>query len=73
MQGEEAIEADVLHSIVWRLFPYWFNRWEQEWGVECSSMLYALPHFAIELLVVLPLVQVCLSLRVRARKWRAFT
>ena len=34
------------------------NNWEQQWGAECSSMLFELPHYALELLVVLPLVQV---------------
>lgn len=33
-------------------------QWEQQWGAECSSMLFELPHFALELLVVLPCVQV---------------
>lgn len=42
----------------WRLIPYWLNNWEQQWGAECSSMMFELPHFAIELLVVLPCVQV---------------
>ena len=23
-------------SICWRLIPYWFNAWEQQWGAECS-------------------------------------
>jgi hypothetical protein len=32
-------------------------QWEQQWGAECSSMLFELPHFALELLVVLPCVQ----------------
>ena len=34
------------------------NRWESTFGAECSSILFELPHFALELLVVLPLVQV---------------
>ena len=45
-------------SVCWRLIPYWLNNWEQQWGAECSSMMFELPHFAIELLVVLPCVQV---------------
>lgn len=45
-------------SIGWRLIPYWLNNWEQQWGAECSSMVFELPHFALELLVVLPCVQV---------------
>lgn len=36
----------------------WRLQWEQQWGAECSSMLFELPHFALELLVVLPCVQV---------------
>ena len=40
------------------------NNWEQQWGAECSSMLFELPHYALELLVVLPLVQVPHALRV---------
>ena len=46
-------------SVCWRLIPYWLNNWEQQWGAECSSMMFELPHFAMELLVVLPCVQVC--------------
>lgn len=34
------------------------NNWEQQWGAECSSMIFELPHFALELLVVLPCAQV---------------
>jgi hypothetical protein len=45
-------------SICWRLVPYWLNNWEHQWGAECSSMMFELPHFAMELLVVLPCVQV---------------
>ena len=45
-------------SVCWRLIPYWLNNWEQQWGAECSSMMFELPHFALELLVVLPCVQV---------------
>ena len=45
-------------SVCWRLIPYWLNNWEQQWGAECSSMMFELPHFAMELLVVLPCVQV---------------
>ena len=60
LPGEEAIEEEVLKAVVWRMVPYWFNNWEQRWGVEASSMIYALPHFAVEFLVLLPLVQVCI-------------
>lgn len=56
--GEEAVTRESFVSICWRLLPYWLNNWEQQWGAECSSMLFELPHFAIELLVVLPCVQV---------------
>ncbi len=56
--GEEAVTKESFVSICWRLIPYWLNNWEQQWGAECSSMLFELPHFAIELLVVLPSVQV---------------
>ena len=44
-------------SLAWRMVPYWLNNWEQRWGAECSSMMFELPHFALELLVVLPSVQ----------------
>lgn len=39
----------------------------QEWGAECSSALFELPHFAVELLIVLPTVQIiCSRLRILA-------
>ena len=47
-------------SVCWRLIPYCLNNWEKQWGAECSSMMFELPHFAIELLVILPTVQVSL-------------
>lgn len=50
---------ESLVSFCWRLIPYWLNSWEQQWGAECSSVMFELPHFALELLVVLPCVQVC--------------
>ena len=56
--GEEVVTRESFVSIGWRLVPYWLNQWEQQWGAECSSMLFELPHFALELLVVLPCVQV---------------
>ncbi len=56
--GEEVVTKESFISICWRLIPYWLNKWEQEWGAECSSMMFELPHFAVELLVVLPCVQV---------------
>ena len=49
---------ESLVSFCWRLIPYWLNSWEQQWGAECSSVMFELPHFALELLVVLPCVQV---------------
>ena len=40
----------------------------QEWGAECSSALFELPHFAVELLIVLPTVQIiCSRLRILAQ------
>ncbi|KAL4855121.1 hypothetical protein ACK3TF_004343 [Chlorella vulgaris] len=54
---EEVVTRESFISIAWRLVPYWMNQWEQQWGAECSSMLFELPHFALELLVVLPCVQ----------------
>lgn len=59
--GEEVVTKESFVSILWRLIPYWLNNWEQQWGAECSSMLFELPHYALELLVVLPLVQVIRS------------
>ena len=59
--GEEVVTKESFVSIVWRLIPYWLNNWEQQWGAECSSMLFELPHYALELLVILPLVQVSAS------------
>lgn len=49
---------DSFISVCWRLVPYWLNNWEQNWGTECSSMLFEVPRFAVELLVILPCVQV---------------
>jgi len=56
--GEEVVTKESFISVCWRLIPYWLNNWEQQWGAECSSMMFELPHFAMELLVVLPCVQV---------------
>ncbi len=56
--GEEVVTKESLVSFCWRLIPYWLNSWEQQWGAECSSVMFELPHFAVELLVVLPCVQV---------------
>ncbi|KAI3429895.1 hypothetical protein D9Q98_010206 [Chlorella vulgaris] len=68
MPGEEVVTRESFISIAWRLVPYWMNQWEQQWGAECSSMLFELPHFALELLVVLPCVQIlCGRLRVMAQ------
>ena len=58
LTGEEVVTKESFVSVCWRLIPYWLNNWEQQWGAECSSMMFELPHFAIELLVVLPCVQV---------------
>ena len=58
LPGEEVVEEGVWRAILFRMVPYWFNNWDQQWGVEASSMLYALPHFSLEFLVLLPLVQV---------------
>ena len=59
LAGEEVVTKESFVSVCWRLIPYWLNNWEQQWGAECSSMMFELPHFAIELLVLLPCVQVC--------------
>ncbi|PRW60537.1 hypothetical protein C2E21_1293 [Chlorella sorokiniana] len=68
LPGEEVVTRESFVSIAWRLVPYWLNQWEQQWGAECSSMLFELPHFALELLVVLPCVQIfCGRLRVMAQ------
>ncbi len=56
--GEEVVTKESFISICWRLIPYWLNNWEQQWGAECSSMMFELPHFAVELIVILPCVQV---------------
>lgn len=67
LPGEEVVTKESFVSILWRLIPYWLNNWEQQWGAECSSMLFELPHYALELLVVLPLVQIiCSRLRILA-------
>ncbi len=61
LAGEEVVTKESFVSVCWRLIPYWLNNWEQQWGAECSSMMFELPHFAIELLVLLPCVQVCVN------------
>lgn len=67
LRGEETLTQESFISIAWRLIPYWLNNWEQQWGAECSSMIFELPHFALELLVVLPCVQIlCARLRILA-------
>ncbi|KAK9806487.1 hypothetical protein WJX73_002224 [Symbiochloris irregularis] len=67
LPGEEIVTKEAFVSIVWRLIPYWLNNWEQQWGAECLSMLFELPHYALELLVVLPLVQIiCARLKLLA-------
>ena len=52
------VTKDSFISILWRLIPYWLNNWEQQWGSECNSMMFELHHFALELLVILPCIQV---------------
>ncbi|KAK9818153.1 hypothetical protein WJX72_007878 [[Myrmecia] bisecta] len=65
LAGEEVVTKESFVSICWRLIPYWLNNWEQQWGAECSSMMFELPHFAVELLVVLPCVQIiCARLKI---------
>jgi len=64
--GEEVVTKESLVSFCWRLIPYWLNSWEQQWGAECSSVMFELPHFALELLVVLPCVQVLTDPYIRA-------
>lgn len=54
------VTKECFISVCWRLIPYFLNNWEKQWGAECSSMMFELPHFALELLVVLPTVQVSL-------------
>jgi hypothetical protein len=59
--GEEVVTRESFISICWRLIPYWLNAWEQQWGAECSSMTFELPQFAVELLIILPCVQIMCS------------
>lgn len=65
LPGEEYIDHEAFQTVFVRLIPYWFNQWEQQWGVECTSLLFELPYFATELLVILPFVQVGLLRRSR--------
>lgn len=65
LPGEEMVTKESFMSVCWRLIPYWLNNWENNWGAECSSALFELPHFAVELLIVLPTVQIlCSRLRI---------
>jgi len=67
LPGEEVVTKESFISICWRLIPYWLNNWEQQWGAECSSMMFELPHFAVELLVILPCVQIlCARMKILA-------
>ncbi|CAD7698420.1 unnamed protein product [Ostreobium quekettii] len=67
LPGEEVVTKDSFISVCWRLVPYWLNNWEQNWGTECSSMLFEVPRFALELLVILPCVQIlCSRLKILA-------
>lgn len=63
------VTKESLVSFCWRLIPYWLNSWEQQWGAECSSVMFELPHFAMELLVVLPCVQVCVGHKQSLAPW----
>lgn len=56
--GEEVVTRESLISICWRLVPYWLSKWERKWGGETNSMMFELPHFALELMVILPCIQV---------------
>ena len=68
LPGEEAIPRECFVSIIWRLVPFWLNKWESNFGAECSSILFELPHFAMELLIILPMVQIMAGrMRVLAR------
>lgn len=40
LPGEEVVTKESFISICWRLIPYWLNNWEQQWGAECSSMMF---------------------------------
>lgn len=63
----QVVTKESFISICWRLIPYWLNNWEQQWGAESSSMMFELPHFAVELLVILPCVQIlCSRLKILA-------
>ncbi|GFR51567.1 hypothetical protein Agub_g13903, partial [Astrephomene gubernaculifera] len=61
LPGEESVTRESFISICWRLIPYWLNNWEQHWGAEVSSMTFELPHFAVELLIILPCCQIICS------------
>ncbi|GLI65396.1 hypothetical protein VaNZ11_008952 [Volvox africanus] len=61
LPGEEAVTRESVISICWRLIPFWLNNWEQQWGAEVSSMTFELPHFAVELLIILPCCQIICS------------
>ena len=68
LPGEDAIPRECFVSVIWRLVPFFLNKWEADFGAECSSILFELPHFATELLVILPSVQlIATRLRVLAR------
>ena len=55
---EVLITRECWLSLAWRLVPYALNAWERSWGAETLAAMLELPHYALELLVVLPLVQV---------------
>jgi hypothetical protein len=64
LPGEGIPLLETCLCVVWRLLPYWLNNWERKWGAECASMLFEVQHFATELALVIPCVQV-LSVRLR--------
>ena len=58
LPGEEIVDTEIAFAFLWRLVPFWLNKWERDWGAEVSSVLFAAPHIAAELLVLQPLLQV---------------
>ncbi len=60
ISGEEVVTKESFVSICWRLIPYWFNAWEQQWGAECSR--YALHECVLELPLLLLLIRAALML-----------
>jgi hypothetical protein len=58
LPGEDQLLLNAVFATFFRVVPYCLNNWERGWGAECTSLLYDLPHFAVEFWVVLPLTQV---------------